>query len=87
MLSVFKAQAQNDKLYLSEEQVDALFLANNLELVAEKFNIAIADAAVIQAKAWHNPTLSIGYLNFWSSTNKRDGETIPPLFGSFGRNV
>ena len=87
LLSFLNAQAQNREVELSESQIEELFMANNLELLAEKFNITIADAAVIQAKLWENPTFSINDLNFWSSASKRDGETIPPLFGSFGKNT
>ena len=87
LLLTTSTQAQSNELLLNKKQVEEIFLANNLERIAEKYNIAIADAAIIQAKLWDNPTLSIGDLNFWSSASKRDGETIPPLFGSFGRNT
>lgn len=52
-------------------------------------NIDIADAAIVQAKLWDNPTLSISDVSFWSSKSQREGEeeVIPPLFGAFGKNT
>lgn len=76
-------------LTLSPEQVEALFIEKNLELIAEKLNIDIADAAIAQAKLWDNPSLTVGGFNLWSTESQREGdsEVIPPLFGSFGRNT
>lgn len=73
---------------LTQEEAEALFLKQNLELIAQQYNISIADAAATQAKLWENPTLSIGQLNFWSTAAQREGvdEVIPPLFGNFGKN-
>lgn len=47
-----------DSLQLSVRQADSLFLANNLALLTERFRIDAAQAAVIQARLWDNPTLS-----------------------------
>lgn len=87
LLNAF-AQAQS-KLQLTPQQVEALFLEQNLQLIAEKMNISIADAEIAQAKLWDNPSLSIGDVNAWSTNKQREGEAevIPPLFGSFARNT
>lgn len=79
----------NQTLHLTMEQIEALFLSRNLELIAERMNVDMADAAIAQAKLWENPSLSIGDVSFWSSRGQRDGESeaIPPLFGTFGRNT
>jgi cobalt-zinc-cadmium efflux system outer membrane protein len=61
-------------LKLTPDQFEALFLKNNLQLIAGQMDIDIADAAVIQAKLWDNPELSIGSVNFWSTEKQRDGE-------------
>lgn len=76
-------------LKLSPEQFEALFLKQNLLLIAEKMNIDVADAAIIQARLWENPELTVSSVNLWSTGNQRDGEAelIPPLFGSFARNT
>ena len=79
--------AQTQTIKLSPSQIEVLFIKQNLSLIAEKMNIDIADAEIAQAKLWENPNLSIDDLNFWSSEGQRNGEEIPPLFGSFGRNM
>lgn len=84
---VIQTKAQQTILLTSQE-AESLFLKNNLELIARQYNVNIADAAVIQAKLWDNPSLSINQLNLWSTSSQREGvdEVIPPLFGNFGRN-
>lgn len=74
---------------LTSAEIEAIFLKQNLELIAEQMDISLADAAVSQARLWDNPTLSISDLNLWSTKSQRNGEreVIPPLFGSFGRNT
>ncbi|MCC8186444.1 MAG: TolC family protein [Bacteroides sp.] len=76
-----------DTLPLSLAEVEALFIRNNLQLIAGRFQIDIAEAEMMQARLWENPTLTLSDLNLWSSRSQRDGETIPPLFGSFARNT
>lgn len=58
---------QEQYLKFSCEEIETLFLANNLELIAERYDISIADAEIIQAKHWENPSLSLGDMNFWRS--------------------
>ncbi|MCC8135038.1 MAG: TolC family protein [Tannerellaceae bacterium] len=79
----------NKTLRLTQEEVEALFLTQNLELLAEQMNITVADAAIAQAKLWENPSLTISEVNLWSTRSQREGEEviIPPLFGSFGKNT
>lgn len=88
-LSVFKiyGQIENTDISLTPRQIESVFLERNLGLIAEKMNVSVADAEIIQAKLWDNPSFSINDLNLWSTGAQRDGETIPPLFGSFGRNM
>lgn len=86
-LFTLQVSAQNQKLELSASQIETLFLNQNLGLIAEKLNVSIADAAIVQAKLWNNPTFSINGLNLWSTDSQRGGERIPPLFGPFGRNM
>ena len=82
------AQKQTS-LKLTPNQFEALFLKQNLELIASQMDIDIADAAIVQAKLWDNPELSISSVNLWSTDKQREGqaELIPPLFGSFGKNT
>lgn len=78
-----KAQVLSDTLRLNVAEAEALFLENNLELLAEKLSIDQADARIMQAKAWPNPNFSFGEVNLWRNQTI---EPSPPIFGSFGRN-
>lgn len=48
-----------DTLRLSIRQADSLFLQNNLEVLAEKYQIDIAKSVEIQDKLWNNPTFGV----------------------------
>jgi cobalt-zinc-cadmium efflux system outer membrane protein len=78
--------AQTDTIYLSTAQAEDLFIKQNLELIAEKLEIDVAEAAIVQAKLWPNPTLSIEDVNLWNTNDMRDemGEIFPDA--SFARN-
>lgn len=61
-------------------QIEAIFLEENLQLIAEKMNISLADAEITQAKLWDNPELSVGSVNLWSNSKQRQelgAETFP----------
>lgn len=82
-----KAQ-ESTVIQLTQEEAEALLLQNNLSLLAQQLNIDIAEAEMIQAKVWPNPTLSIDEVNLWATDyQKRNGEALPSLFGSenFGK--
>lgn len=59
-------------LKYSSAKIEALFLENNLQLIAEKMNVSLADAEISQAKLWDNPELSIEEVNLWSRKNQRE---------------
>ena len=46
---------------LTMKECETLFLKNNLDLIAARFNVDAARAAIIQARTWDNPNLSIGF--------------------------
>jgi cobalt-zinc-cadmium efflux system outer membrane protein len=48
-----------DTLRLSIRQADSLFLQNNLEILAEKYQIDIAKSVEVQDKLWNNPTFGV----------------------------
>lgn len=77
----------SEKYLLTRQQIEERFLANNLSLIAEKLNVEVAEAAVIQAKLWENPSVTIGDVNLWSTRSQRDGENIPGFIGDFGKNT
>lgn len=54
---VTRAEGQSVKLTLQE--AGQRFAACNLELIAERYNIDIAEAGVIQAKLFENPVISL----------------------------
>lgn len=53
------------QITLSPEQIETMFLKQNLELIAGQMNVSVADAAIAEAKVWDNPELSVGDINFW----------------------
>ncbi len=77
-----------DTLTLNRVDAEAIFIKNNLTLLAEKLQIAQAQAEVIQAKLWPNPTFEISEINLWATENQTGGATVSPPFGNnnFGRN-
>ncbi|MEN7547257.1 TolC family protein [Rapidithrix thailandica] len=76
-----------DTLQLNRQQCEALFLKENLLLIAEKLNINQAEATLRQARLWPNPTLTIDQVNAWATPAQLQGaEGLPPLVGRFGRN-
>jgi len=64
--------AQTDTIYLSAAQAEDLFIRKNLQLIAEKLEIDMADAAIVQAKLWPNPTLTVEDINLWITSDMRD---------------
>ncbi|WP_343706683.1 TolC family protein [Flavobacterium sp.] len=80
--SAAQITAIKDTIVLSRKQAEALFLEKNISLISEKLNIDIAEAQVIQAKLWPNPTLTIGEINLW---NNATAQQLPPLWGNFGK--
>lgn len=62
---------------LTIQEADSLFLAQNIDLLAERCNISMADAAIAQAKLYHNPVISIEE-NVYNRLNHR--------YFDFGRN-
>lgn len=84
-ISVATAQEQ---LSFSRQEAEAVFLKQNLNLIAEKLEIPKAQAAVLQAKLWPNPTLSVGEVNLWATDRQKEvsGEELPPLYNDKGKH-
>jgi len=83
-LLTYSQELQYQKL--SCQEIETLFIENNLILLAEKYNIDIADAAITQAKLWDNPTLSISDVNLWSTKRQRN-ELADMTSSSFAKNT
>lgn len=58
LLAGFAACAQ-DTLPISLQSAEQQFLQHNLSLLAAKYDISIAQAQIIQARLYNNPTLSV----------------------------
>ncbi len=56
--AVTLAHAQ-DSTHITLQKAEQQFLDKNLQLLAEKYNISIAQAAVVQAKLYNNPSLQV----------------------------
>ena len=84
----FGSQAQ-DTLKLNRQECEAIFLKENLLLIAEKLQISQAEAMVIQAKLWPNPSVSLDEVNLWATQQQLGvfGEELPAFGnGSLGKN-
>lgn len=65
----------------SLKDLESQFLQNNLQLIANKFNISKAEALIVQEKLWQNPSLTVDNINLWSN---KSFETMPNVIGNFG---
>ena len=63
--------ATAQELTLTPSQIEAMFLKQNLELIAERMNVSIADAAIAEAKVWDNPEFSVNDINVWSAGREK----------------
>ncbi|AEI49782.1 TolC family protein [Runella slithyformis] len=70
--------AQTDTLRLTLPQAEAQFIQKNFVLLAQKYNVNSAEAAVQQAKLWYNP-------NLFAETNLFNGYTGKVL--PYGKNT
>jgi cobalt-zinc-cadmium efflux system outer membrane protein len=59
-----------DTLSLSMQEAENLFLKNNFDLLAAKYQINEADAAVIQARLWDNPNFNFEQGAYNKNTGK-----------------
>ncbi|MDR1119824.1 MAG: TolC family protein, partial [Dysgonamonadaceae bacterium] len=65
------AAAGAQESILTARQIEAMFLEQNLELIAGQMNISIADAAIAEARVWDNPEFSVSDVNFWQAGRER----------------
>jgi len=78
-----------DTLRLSREQCEGIFLRENLLLMAEKLEIPQAEAMVLQARLWPNPSIEVDEVNLWATQKQLSvfGEELKGFGNSnFGRN-
>lgn len=82
--TTIRVQALTDTLVLHPAEAEAIFLENNLQLLAAKLGIDEAKARTIQAKRWPNPTLSVGEINGWANAGS---ENLGRLAGRWGSHA
>ncbi len=80
-LTALVAQTKKQELKISKAEVENLFLDQNLDLLAKKLEISQAEAQLIQAKLWPNPTFELSEVNFWK-TNDVEEQSL--LIGNWG---
>lgn len=83
VVTVSVAYAQTDTVRYTLPDAEKVFLENNLSLLAGKLEIPMAEAKILQARAWPNPNLSVDNIQLYNNSTT---EAIPPLFGNFWRN-
>lgn len=77
LLVLWTGASFSQTIDLTMQEADSLFMARNIDLLVERCNISMADAAVTQAKLYHNPVISLEE-NVYNRLNKR--------YFDFGRN-
>ncbi|RFZ81182.1 TolC family protein [Mucilaginibacter terrenus] len=68
-VTISKANAQTDTLRLTFKDAEQMFMANNLQLLAQKYNVDASKALIQQARLWDNPVLSTDQ-NITDATHK-----------------
>ena len=69
-LGISFGQVKQDTLSLKLAEAEQIFVQKNLLLIADKFNIQIARANIIQAGLWNNPSIYLEQ-NIYNPINKR----------------
>ncbi len=59
-----------DSVRMTLAQAESKFTQNNLQLLSARYNISAANAAILQAKLWSNPNISIGQNIYNKSTGR-----------------
>lgn len=80
-LSTLTAQTEKQELKISKAEIENLFLTQNIDLLAKKLEISQAEAQLIQAKLWSNPSFELSEVNFWKT---HDVEEQNLLIGKWG---
>ncbi|WP_158962906.1 TolC family protein [Myroides fluvii] len=78
---MLQAQEKGQTIKLSKQEIEGIFLEQNLDLLAKRLEISQAEAQLIQARLWPNPTFEISEINLWRTT---DIEEQPLIFGNWG---
>ncbi len=88
--NLFGQSPSSDTVKLTVKQAEDLFLKNNLQLIAQHYNIGIAQAQVITAKVFPNPDFSFSNGIFANNTTngpayQEQAASISQLFTTAGK--
>jgi len=87
LITVCRIVYGQDTLVLNSKDCEAIFLKENLLLLAHHLQISQAEALVEQAKLWPNPSFTLDQVNLWATARQTQNEqTAPPLWGNFGKD-
>lgn len=78
------AAQPKEKLFLTKQEAESLFLHQNLELLASRLEISQAEAQLLQSKYWPNPTFSISDVNLWKNNTV---EEQPSIINEWGKTT
>lgn len=81
----FSAFSQ-DRLILSKEQAEAIFLKENMSLLIGHLDIAQSEAEALQAKLWPNPVFTFDQVNLWATPAQTGGQVQIPSIGGLWPN-
>jgi cobalt-zinc-cadmium efflux system outer membrane protein len=87
------APLSTDTVQLTLTEAERRFVQNNLLLLAQRYNVSAAEAQILQARLWDNPTISVEQNAYNPQTHKtldvtRTGNTavqVQQLFAIAGR--
>lgn len=82
-LFAYSSAQITDTIKISKKNAESIFLEKNIDLITQKLEISQAEAQVVQAKFWPNPTLSISEVNLWRTYGI---EAQPAIIGNWGKS-
>jgi outer membrane protein, heavy metal efflux system len=86
LITLCVSASAQDTLKISRAQSEAIFLKENLWLIAEKLNVSRSEAMVLQAKLWPNPSFTIDQVNAWATDAQTGGQEVIPSLGGLRPN-
>lgn len=69
-LTALPPNFNRDTLHLDLSKAEKIFLDSNLQLLAQRYNVAAARALIIQARLWPNPNINIAQGAYNTQTHK-----------------
>jgi len=87
LLCINSVYYSQDTMRITTQECEAIFLKENLLLLASHLHISQSEAMLQQARLWPNPSFSLDQINLWATARQtKNEETTPPLWGNFGKD-